>query len=37
MSRSEKFQQFVEKSYNYSPLALPGAINQKTGCSFGYR
>lgn len=37
MSRSDKFQQFVEKSYNYSPLTLPGAINQKNGSSFGYR
>jgi hypothetical protein len=36
-SKGEKYRHFMEKNYSHSPLNLPGSINLKAGCSFGYR
>ena len=35
--KGEKYRHFYDKSYGHSPINLPGAINMKTGYSFGYR
>lgn len=36
-TKGDKYHNYFDKSYPHSQLHLPGAINLKSGHSFGYR